>query len=107
MDPPWISLVAGALAGSARSLTVVVNGGPITMDDVRRSVAAGRPVLVVAGTGRLADALSAASRDPTATGVEEAALASSGLVDVVDGLRHPYLLADAIAALGANHPDSG
>jgi hypothetical protein len=101
LDPPWISLVAGALAGPAPTLTVVVNGGPITAEDVRRSLDAGRRVVVVAGTGRLADALAAARRAPSGAGPEEAALAASALLEVVEGLREPRLLADAIAALGA------
>jgi SLOG in TRPM, prokaryote/SMODS and SLOG-associating 2TM effector domain 1 len=101
-EPPWISLVATALAGGAPTLTVVINGGPITLDDVRRSLAAGRRVLVVAGTGRLADTLAAARRHPDppgAVGPAEWALAASPLLDVVDGLADPALLADAIAAL--------
>jgi hypothetical protein len=99
LDPPWISLVAGALAGSAGSCTVVINGGPITLDDVRRSLAAGRRTLVVAGTGRLADALADARRDRAGVAPEEAALARSPLLDIVDGLRDPRCLADAIATL--------
>jgi hypothetical protein len=96
VDPPWISLVAAALAGSAGSLTVVVNGGPVTLEDVRRSLAASRRTVVVAGTGRLADALVEARREPAAA---ERAVAASHLVEIVDGLREPALLADAIATL--------
>ncbi|HEV7653123.1 MAG TPA: hypothetical protein VGP36_00075 [Mycobacteriales bacterium] len=99
LDPPWISLVAGALAGPAPALTVVVNGGPITAEDVRRSLDAGRRVVVVAGSGRLADALAAARRRPSEARPEDAAFAASPLLDVVEGLREPQLLADAIAAL--------
>jgi hypothetical protein len=98
-EPPWISLVATALAGAARSLTVVINGGPITLDDIGRSLAAGRRVLVVAGTGRLADALAAARRAPAGAAAAERALTTSPLLDVVDGLAHPSRLADAIATL--------
>jgi len=97
VDPPWISVVASALAGPAGSLTVVVNGGSVTLEDVRCSVAAGRRTLVVAGTGRLADALVQARHEPTAA---ERALATSDLLEIVDGLRVPGRLADAIAAGG-------
>lgn len=96
VDPPWISVVASALAGSAGSLTVVVNGGPVTLEDARCSLAAGRRTLVVAGTGRLADALVEARREPFAA---ERAVATSDLLEIVDGLREPALLADAIAAV--------
>jgi SLOG in TRPM, prokaryote len=96
VDPPWISVVASALAGSAPSLTVVVNGGPVTLEDVRCSVAAGRRTLLVAGTGRLADTLVEARHEPAAP---ERALGASDLLEIVDGLRDPASLADAIAAL--------
>ena len=49
------------LAGGAPSATVLVNGGEIARQDVAQSLAAGRPVVVVAGTGRLADELAATS----------------------------------------------
>jgi hypothetical protein len=101
VDPPWISLVASALAGSAGSLTVVVNGGPVTRADVARSLEAGRRTLVVAGTGRLADAIAEARRAPADAEPGEAEAAASDLLDVVEGLRRPAELADAIAALGA------
>ncbi len=101
VDPPWIALVATALAGPARSLTVVVNGGPVTRQDIACSLAAGRRTLVVAGTGRLADAIAAARRAPAAADPDIAAAAGSELLEVVDGLRRPAELADAIAGLGA------
>jgi SLOG in TRPM, prokaryote len=87
-EPPWISLIATALAGAARSLTVVINGGPITRDDVRHSLAAGRPVLAVTGTGRLADTLVGSA-------------APSPLLQAVDGLRDPRCLAARIADLAS------
>jgi hypothetical protein len=63
---------------------VVVNGGDIAYEDVRRSVEARRPVLAVAGSGRTADQLVAAlgghPADERAT-----ALAGSGLLRAVPG----------------------
>jgi hypothetical protein len=56
-ESPWIARVATLLAGEAPSVTLLVNGGEISRQDVAHSLAAGRPVLVVAGTGRLADEL--------------------------------------------------
>ena len=82
-ESPWISCVAVAVAAGAPSATVLMNGGEIAYEDVRRSVAAKRPVVVVAGTGRTADALAAAlggdEADPRA-----ADLVRSGLVRAVD-----------------------
>lgn len=60
-EVPWIAGVATLLAGGAPSATVLVNGGEIARQDVAHSLAAGRPVVVVAGTGRLADELAATS----------------------------------------------
>jgi hypothetical protein len=78
----WLDAFVGVVA-PGRSATILVNGGDISWRDVERSVAARRPVLVVAGSGRTANELAAATRgeggDPRA--VE---LAGSGLVHAVD-----------------------
>ena len=58
---PWLADVADAVAGASRSVTLVVNGGEITYDDIARSVERHRPVVVLAGTGRTADAIGAAN----------------------------------------------
>jgi hypothetical protein len=60
-ESPWLSRVASALAGGGPSVTLVVNGGQLTYDDVEHSLQAGRPVIVLAGTGRTADAIAAAA----------------------------------------------
>jgi hypothetical protein len=57
----WLAEVATLVADGAPSATLVVNGGEVTYRDVRESLAAARPVIVVAGTGRTADALAAAA----------------------------------------------
>jgi hypothetical protein len=59
-ESPWLGRVASVLAEGAPSVTVVVNGGEITWEDVTRSVEAGRPVVTIAGSGRTADKLAAA-----------------------------------------------
>jgi hypothetical protein len=61
-ESPWLSRVAAAIAGGRPSLTLVVNGGEITYDDIEHSLRAGRPVIVLTGTGRTADAIAAAAR---------------------------------------------
>jgi hypothetical protein len=60
-ESQWLTHVATAIAGSRPSVTLVVNGGRITIEDVERSLAAGRPVVVLAGTGRTADAVAGAA----------------------------------------------
>jgi hypothetical protein len=53
----WITAVATQLAGSKPSITILINGGQISHDqDVPNSLKVGRPVIVVEGTGRAADA---------------------------------------------------
>ena len=79
----WIARVAELLAGDRPSLTLLVNGGDVSFDDVTESVKAGRPVLVVGGTGRAADALAAALRNGTPN-EQIRALASSGLVHATE-----------------------
>lgn len=90
-ESPWLARVATVLAAGAPTVTVVVNGGATTLEDVRHSLAAARRVVVVARTGRTADALAAAS------GGEPSAAPASPLVTVVDALAHPPSLATAVA----------
>src|SRR5215208_6911025 len=82
-ETPWLAAVATTLAGTQESATLLLNGGEISWADVEASVAAGRPVVAVAGSGRTADALAAAVRgmpgDRRAAG-----LAASGLVHAAD-----------------------
>ena len=77
-ETPWLAQVAGALAGPRPSVTVLVEGGEIALADVEASVAAGRRVVVVEGSGRTADALAGAADGPRLD-----ALRASGLVEVV------------------------
>lgn len=80
-EAPWLSALATAMAGAAPSVTVLANGGDVAYDDVRHSLAAGRPVLALAGTGRTADEIAAACAgspaDPRAVEVAESALVSA------------------------------
>ena len=62
-ESPWLSRVATAIADGQPSLTLVVNGGQITYDDIDHSRQAGLPVIILAGTGRVADTIAAARGD--------------------------------------------
>ena len=88
-ESPWLSRVADVLTGPAPSATIVINGGQVTLDDVEVSVRAGRPVLVVGGSGRLADELFGALRaeGPVAAPLER--LVDSGLLRAVQALDGP------------------
>jgi hypothetical protein len=95
-EAPWIARVATELAGSAPSVTVLVNGGDIAYVDARRSLDAGRQVLAVAESGRAADQLAAAvSGDPADPRAVE--LAASGRVRAVPA-EDPTALAELLAA---------
>jgi hypothetical protein len=81
-ESPWLARVATEIAAGAPSVTVLINGGEIALQDVANSVAARRPVLVIEGTGRAADRIAAALAGDR-TDAEAADLASSALVTAV------------------------
>jgi len=82
-EVPWLARVATLVAGAAPSVTVLVNGGEITYADAEASIAEGRPVIVVAGSGGTADIVAAAARStPTPERVQ--ALTRSELLRAVD-----------------------
>jgi hypothetical protein len=51
----WISKIATHIAGGKKSITVLVNGGDISRQDVEYSLMEKRPTFVMRGTGRMAD----------------------------------------------------
>ena len=59
-ESPWIAKVASTLAKNCPSLTIAINGGNVTWLDLSYSVAANRPIITLAGSGRTADKLAAA-----------------------------------------------
>lgn len=82
-EAPWIARVASELSPNFPSLTVLVNGGKIAWQDVTNSIREGRPVLVIAGSGRTADELAAAVNGDRSN--ERAnTLVDSGLLQSVD-----------------------
>jgi TRPM family ion channel len=81
-EAPWISDIASVVAGSGPSVTILINGGKIAYSDAEGSLAKERPVVVLAGTGRTADAIAEALTgrgDPRAV-----AIAASPLTSIVD-----------------------
>lgn len=85
-ESPWLSTVATAIANGRPSLTLVINGGQITYDDIDHSLKEGRPVVVLAGTGRTADAIAAAASGnaPNAAAARIAASADTRIVPLND-----------------------
>jgi TRPM family ion channel len=73
--------IFGRLSAGRASVAVVVNGGAITLDEVRRNLVQRRPILVVAGSGRAADAIVARVR-----GITPPEPAARQFLDAVDDL---------------------
>ena len=82
-ESPWIVNVATAIANGSPSVTVLVNGGEISRKDVSENLKANRPVLAVAGSGRLADILTAALGGETSDR-QAKELVGSGLIKAID-----------------------
>ncbi|WP_158848925.1 hypothetical protein [Saccharothrix deserti] len=72
-ESPWLADVADVVAGSQPSLTVLVNGGAITFDDAEHSLGRNRPLVVLRGSGRTADAI-AGSVDERSTAIADSPL---------------------------------
>lgn len=60
-DARYLARVATLLSAGAPAVTVLVNGGEIAYDDCFLSIAEKRPVVVLSGTGRVADEIAAAA----------------------------------------------
>lgn len=82
-ESPWLAHIVNTLAGGAPSVMVLINGGEITWKDALENIHAGRPMIVVAGSGRTADLIAAGLRgEATDRRAEE--LVTSGLVQAID-----------------------
>ena len=79
--------------GDRPSVTLMVNGGSITLNDAQVSLAAGRPLIVVAGSGRSADEIARARAGQTA-GEQATNIAASPLTSIVE----PPTLAASLTA---------
>lgn len=97
-ESEWISTIATVLSGSRPAATVLVNGGETAWRDVEASVAAGRRVVVVDGSGRAADDIAAAIRGAP-FGDRGYRLAESGLVQAVSLDGGAGELAEAVRVL--------
>jgi len=86
--------LAEALAKTIPVVTVLINGGPLTRDEVLRSVRQGWPIIVVQGSGRLADDIATLWQD------KPSFIADPVLAEIIaDGVIHLFPLDGAVAAL--------
>jgi TRPM family ion channel len=85
-----------ALSAGVPSLVVLAGGGAGARREVLAQLHAGREVVVIAGTGRFADALAGASAGTAPMGEETAEMLRDGRVTVVDVGLDPSDLADLL-----------
>jgi hypothetical protein len=90
--------VADTLSVGDGSVTFLVNGGEIAWEDVAQSVKAGRPVIVIEGSGRTADALASALHGQT-TDERAKRLVATELLQVEDLTSYFNELASLISKM--------
>ena len=89
-ESPWLAKIASVLAGEHPSVTVLINGGAIALVDAMENVKLNRPLIVIGGSGRLADEIAAAISNPEEGMREEvASLIKTGQVTVFN-LAEPF-----------------
>jgi hypothetical protein len=99
-EGPWLARL-GEMVGDSTA-TVLVNGGDISRRDAELCVADGRPLIVLAGSGRTADALADAAAGRPPDEVSER-IAATGLVRPVplsDRAALTLMLEDVFAGRG-------
>lgn len=96
-ETPWLSAVAAEIARERPSVTLMVNGGAIALSDAQTSIGAGRPLVVLAGSGRSADEI-ARARDGGEAGEQARMVAASPLTSIVDA-ADPHGILDGISAV--------
>jgi hypothetical protein len=60
----WLAEIASQMAGDYPSVTVLINGGNIALVDAMENLRVHRPLLVIEGSGRLADEIAEAINYP-------------------------------------------
>jgi hypothetical protein len=73
-ESPWLANIASLLAGEHPSVTVLINGGAISLVDAKESTKVHRPIVTIAGSGRLADEIANAALHPDSERREEIGL---------------------------------
>lgn len=91
-ESPWLSQIGSYIAQDLPSVTIVVNGGEITWQDVAQSVTAKRPAIILAGSGRTADKLASALQGKV-TDERAVDLVASGLLHSIDMSKDAAALA--------------
>jgi hypothetical protein len=89
--------LATHLADQAPSLVLLVNGGEIALQDIEWNVQQGREIIVLAGSGRLADEIAEVVRQPEhKTRDRIAAIVQKGRLTLFEINQTPSALADLV-----------
>lgn len=95
--------VAAALGAVAPSAAVLCGGGAVSRDEALGNHRAGRELVVIAGSGRLADELGQATGGPPSADVVLAEIVAGGRVTVCPPDADGFAIGDAVlAALAAD-----
>jgi hypothetical protein len=86
---PMYALFA-RLARGRRAVTIVANGGSVTLQEVRRNIRQRRPMIVIAGSGRAADAIVSVLRRTPIAQADDGLRAAAEKLDLA---RHRHLFA--------------
>lgn len=97
-ESAWFHPIADRLS-SGSTTTMLVNGGPIALDEIEQSLARRGRVVVVEGTGRAADEVAAAIRRPDGATARVAAIAAAPSIVVVPVTIGPV---DLVSELSRN-----
>ena len=97
-ETPMMLELARTLAGDGPSLAVLAGGGPLAHRELLAHVAAGRKVIVLEGSGRVADAVASAVTTGAGFDQEVLAAASAGRVTVFGAGRGAAELRELITS---------
>ncbi len=96
-ESPWLISAARVLGGTRPVVVVLIDGGPLALQEAMAAAAQGWPLLTIAGTGRTADVLASYSAgfDGSASGSGR----QRGAIYVLDADEGPAALADMLGGL--------
>ncbi len=96
-ETPPLSRIVSAIAGGHPAVALLVGGGDGTRVEVIEHLLRHRPIVVLAGSGRLADAVAAGLASSSDGDLR--ALVATGDIRVVDTTRSPSRLEETLSAL--------
>ena len=95
-EAPWLVSTAKILGASRSVVAVLVDGGPLALQEAMACAAQGWPLIVLAGSGRTADVLAGFARGSRDGNMS---LDRRGSIHVIDLAAGPAVLAQTLEAL--------